>query len=230
MAGDIVTDQTIPADDSDVDLYCLNCGYNLRGLSGDPRRCPECFYLNPVGDLHLPAEVITKQLRDMETAPSFCLGSVLVLGPCLASMISIIFVQGHDPAALSCAGIILVVLVGVWAVGAIRFRSSCQRNPGWFTALMKFHAYGLIMGVLMVGSVLFCLWVLSESSSPTSSWLSLAAQVLACIMLFVFTWFAVIWGYRKAKEDVEPLQRDVAVTIARNHLRKRMAHQKGRKF
>lgn len=225
-----MTDQSILADDGDIDLYCLNCGYNLRGLSGDPRRCPECFYANPVGDLHMPADVIRKQLRRMETAPSYCLGSVLVLGPCLASMISIILVHGHDPAGLSCAGLIFVVLVGVWAIGAIRFRASCQHKSGWFAALMKFHAYGLIMGVLMVASELSCLWVLWELSSPSTSWVFLVAQVLACIMLLVLTWFAVVWGYRKAKEDVEPLQREVAVTIARNQMRERMAHQKGRKF
>ncbi len=230
MAGDIVTDQPTLADDADIDLYCLHCGYNLRGLCGDPRRCPECFYLNPMGDLHLPADLITKQLRAMETAPSFCLGSILVIGPCLASIISIIFVRGHDPAALVCGGVTFAAFVSVWAVGAIRFRASCQHKSGWFAALMKFHAYGLIMGVLMVGSVLFCMWVLSELSRPTSSGLSLAVKVLACIMLIVLTCFAVKWGNRKAKEDVEPLQREVAVTIARNHLRKRMAHQHGRKM
>ena len=35
----------------DRDLYCLQCGYNLRGLSGDPRRCPECGHMNPLGDI-----------------------------------------------------------------------------------------------------------------------------------------------------------------------------------
>ena len=26
----------------DEDLYCLSCGYNVRGLTGNPIRCPEC--------------------------------------------------------------------------------------------------------------------------------------------------------------------------------------------
>jgi uncharacterized protein YxjI len=28
--------------DQDVDRFCLRCAYNLRGLAGDPVRCPEC--------------------------------------------------------------------------------------------------------------------------------------------------------------------------------------------
>ena len=31
----------------DADFYCLHCAYPLRGLPGDPIRCPECFCLNP---------------------------------------------------------------------------------------------------------------------------------------------------------------------------------------
>ena len=56
---------TEPAPALDRDLYCLTCGYNLRGLSGDPVRCPECGNLNPIGDVEIPAEIITKQLRRM---------------------------------------------------------------------------------------------------------------------------------------------------------------------
>ncbi|MHC4443198.1 MAG: hypothetical protein ACYTF1_09325 [Planctomycetota bacterium] len=62
----------------DIDLYCLQCGYNLRGHTGDPRRCPECGSLNPVGDLVLPAPLIKAQLRRMETAPTLCVGASVI--------------------------------------------------------------------------------------------------------------------------------------------------------
>lgn len=35
----------------DEDWCCLSCGYLLRGLSGDPIRCPECGHLNQVDEL-----------------------------------------------------------------------------------------------------------------------------------------------------------------------------------
>jgi hypothetical protein len=50
----------------DRDLYCLKCGYNLRGLSGDPVRCPECGYDNPIADVEIPADLIAAQLKKME--------------------------------------------------------------------------------------------------------------------------------------------------------------------
>ena len=59
------------------DLYCLRCGYNLRGLSGDPVRCPECAFLNPLGDAEIPAALISRQLKRMETAPASCVACVL---------------------------------------------------------------------------------------------------------------------------------------------------------
>ena len=47
---------------ADLDLFCLGCGYNLRGLCGDPRCCPECGTNNRVSDLTIPSHVIAKQL------------------------------------------------------------------------------------------------------------------------------------------------------------------------
>ncbi|MHC4235736.1 MAG: hypothetical protein ACYSUQ_11520, partial [Planctomycetota bacterium] len=41
-------------DAAQEDLYCLECGYNLRGIAGDPRRCPECWYANSVADMRIP--------------------------------------------------------------------------------------------------------------------------------------------------------------------------------
>jgi hypothetical protein len=51
----------------DQDLYCLTCGYNLRGLSGDPLRCPECGNPNDLGTAAIPAEMIRRAMRGMET-------------------------------------------------------------------------------------------------------------------------------------------------------------------
>jgi hypothetical protein len=40
-----------PQSPIDFDARCVRCGYRLRGLSGDPVRCPECFFENPRAEL-----------------------------------------------------------------------------------------------------------------------------------------------------------------------------------
>ena len=45
-----------------ADVFCLNCGYNLRGLTGDPVRCPECGHSNPLAEAVLPAWAIRRAI------------------------------------------------------------------------------------------------------------------------------------------------------------------------
>jgi hypothetical protein len=71
------------------DLFCLECGYNLRGLHGDPVRCPECGYDNPVGLLEVLAARITEHLRRMETSLVTCVASMLVAAPTTAMLVVI---------------------------------------------------------------------------------------------------------------------------------------------
>ena len=53
-------------------IYCLQGGYNLRGLSGDPVRCPECGEKNSLGSAAIPARYIESALRNMNTTPTRC--------------------------------------------------------------------------------------------------------------------------------------------------------------
>ncbi|MFQ5461023.1 MAG: hypothetical protein ACE5E5_00175 [Phycisphaerae bacterium] len=73
-----------PRDDRQ-DLFCLHCGYNLRGLSGDPRRCPECGRQSAVADMLIPADQIRKALRRLETGPALAT-SVVLISLCFLAM------------------------------------------------------------------------------------------------------------------------------------------------
>ena len=66
-------------DDPNRNLYCFGCGYNLRGLSGDPRRCPECAKLNAMVDLEVPAEMINRTLRRIQTGPALSTSAFVAL-------------------------------------------------------------------------------------------------------------------------------------------------------
>ena len=110
----------------DTDLYCVECGYNLRGLSGDPVRCPECGYHNPLGDVKIPAEIITRQLREMESPLATCALSALLGLPFLAAVVVTAceaFIAGTPflTAAL-CPALLGAGLLALWLRGVHVFR------------------------------------------------------------------------------------------------------------
>ena len=116
------------------DLYCLSCGYNVRGLDGDPVRCPECGHHNRLRDLLVPAEEIKRSLRRLETGAAMCgaMPAVLLffLFPLLAC---IVFGISKPPSHWYLVIILALVLlcVFVWITGVSLFRASCDGKPGW---------------------------------------------------------------------------------------------------
>jgi len=207
---------------ADTDLYCLECGYNLRGLTGDPRRCPECFYMNPVGAMAIPAPLITEQLRRMETAPTNCVAAIF-FGVTLSSPPLFTALQRGSPTKVIADVIPLVlgvlgVAVVVWAWYAGQFRSSCQANPKWRSALAHYHTNGLAMlGLMLAGPALYA----------ATARLIPAARILLLVVFLVIAIRFVVPLYRRAIRCIQPLQRETAVTIARDRLRRalRKAHK-----
>jgi len=227
-----------PLDIEDIDLYCLHCDYNLRGLSGDPRRCPECGNLNPIGDLQVPAPFITAQLRRMETAPAVCLSAVLFACLCLTGTIVLIMrdINSVSVRMMTWAVLLLVISAAVWIAGCYRFRASCLGKPGWKRALRKYHAYGLLICIIICTFLplvfLIETWVedgVRTGNRDRDEQIQMILVVVAFATGLVLTVVAAMWGYRRAREDLKPLQREVAVTLARERLRRtlRTRHREG---
>jgi hypothetical protein len=59
---------TTPVRFLDFDLPCQKCGYNLRGLSGEIVRCPECGRENATGGLAVSEADVARELRSIESA------------------------------------------------------------------------------------------------------------------------------------------------------------------
>jgi hypothetical protein len=218
------------ASDADIDLYCLTCGYNLRGLTGDPRRCPECGGLNPVGDVILPAAIITEQLRRMETAPALCLAAVLALA--FFGGITVMVVGPLHPISgvVPCMVLLLALTAMVWGVGVDRFRVSCMSKPGWPAALLRYHVWGLgLMLVVFAPAVLLGV-VIALLSPPYRRLAGLPVATLAATALAIiaarFRPPIVTGMYRRAREDLEVLQREVAVSLARERTRKALHRER----
>jgi len=215
----------------DYNLYCLTCGYNLRGLSGDPIRCPECGNLNPVGDVELPAPIIDRQLRNMETAPTVCVAAVLFGLPSVAWSVRLLVAavrHGYSLDGVIFLGTTGVLCAIVWTASMVVFRKSCVGKPGWGGVLLHYHLYGLLLCSLVVAWAVAGSWLLSEGALPYGGnrmRILEAACGLGLWITLILTLFLRLRGFhRRLTEPMRVLQREVAVTVARDAMRRRMVH------
>lgn len=193
----------------DEDVYCLGCGYNLRGLSGDPVTCPECGKPNPTGDLIIPAAAITLALRRMETAPTTCVGmSILALFSLFVAVICIL--NGMSLI------VPIVFIVGSTALGitALRhMRIQFGARPGWLRVLFDFH--------LVTAIVLICAWLTLGS-------LLVSALVIGLIMCLLGVAGIILASsiYGASRRRLAFIQREAAVRMAKEILRTHLRHGK----
>ncbi len=220
----------------DIDVYCLKCGYNLRGLSGDPRRCPECFYMNPMGDALIPAEFISTQLRRMETAPTIALGCFALMAVSAVPVLLVIAdsfrhpSMGNDGPCL-CCGLPLLVALGGWLVSVVRFRDSCGGKAGWLRVLWRYHILGLGYMAVVFAAVSSTTAILRRliDAAGRSDRATLFYTGFALVFCIGLLCAIIVFTPRvrsAAKGDMDQLQREVAVETARNLLRKRLANGK----
>ena len=216
----------------DRDLYCLTCGYNLRGLSGDPVRCPECGNLNPLGEVEIPAELISRQSRRLRVLPVLCV-LVAVAGTSLVASL-VWFLWTVSPALppragslFCCPGAILVGVLLLWGVLVASFRDSCQGKPGWSVALAKYHLYGLfwlsLLGSL-IGAVGWVTWHFLGEPAGRMEFAVLLIGVVT-VLCVTLTWathsFLRRW-HRRLFATFGALQRQVAIDTARRELESKL--------
>ena len=224
---------TEPAGTIRIDLYCLSCGYNLRGLSGDPVRCPECGNLNPIGDVEIPAKYIKEQLERLESAPAYCVASMMFGLPTQFGFWALVIGSFRGANGPVDVWIVLSALafgaVALWIACLLRFRNSCMRRAGWGNALVLYHLVGLIgipTTIGSMGAVLYLAFQAFERGGLLIGIITCAAGLAAAAgALLLFCGL-----YRWLKAILEPLQRDVAVEIARRKTRERLVQRHGGMF
>jgi len=196
------------------DLYCLTCGYNLRGLYGDPARCPECGALNDLGTAAIPAWRIKKALDGMETTPTLCVAWALL------AVFGILLLTANVP--VPCALIFFVWTPFAWIVTYVNMKEVYANKPGWRRILLDFHvAMSLFVGW---GVALAVLVGVLESRSAVVPRLLAVVVVVGCIPLI----FLGRWVYGSAKARIEVMQREAAVRIARDALRRDLHYARRR--
>lgn len=201
----------------DEDLYCLTCGYNLRGLYGDPVRCPECGELNDLGTAAIPAEFIRRGLREMETAPTSCTAFALMIAACLPF---ILLARWPVPIYATAA---LVALVVAWASGYREMKNRYHDQPGWHRILIEFHLAAVLCTIAIPAVITVCIIKgYRLYRVPEAVWIGAGVLWVPCF----------IWGlriyYSSTRKRIAVMQRDAAVRIARETLRKALHQWKRR--
>lgn len=215
MTRDGMTDQRCPTTEpqptDDRDIPCLNCGYNLRGLSGDPRRCPECGVLNPIGDVAVPERLIGKQLKRLETLPAVCAGT------CIAAVVGFPIAQSSVPCCVS-----LLICPLLWLVCMLGFRGECQAKPGWAKALALYHLYVLILGGLLLGLAI-CVSILVPliGERLRAGWeLAPVLSAMGILAMGAVAWVLIRRVHDRMTRLIDPLLRNRARALARRDSRR----------
>jgi len=121
-----------------TDAYCPNCKYNLRGLSGDPMRCPECGGRYMRAELRWPKKprVMTRQERArryLERSADLCAMATIpgLVGAAVLLVAEYYTRQVFWP--------MMIASVVIWLIGFALFAGRCRGLPQWGRALAVYH-------------------------------------------------------------------------------------------
>lgn len=233
MSGEQPNNEPAPPDDlTDVDIYCLHCGYNLRGLSGDPRRCPECGNMNPIGDSAAISELVAREQMSIDSLHISCLRAFFIFLFGLICVVPLPWFKGDlldpRPCYLTCCSILLLVFGPLWVRRVRQFGESCGYRCGWRSWLVKYHLTSLLLVSLVVGSAFLLVWspflVGPRWMMKTGFFISYYAIVVGVL---VFGAVGCWKSYRRLMAKRLQLQEGVALERARLWLRERLtrAHE-----
>lgn len=204
----------------EFDVACLSCGYNLRGLFGDPVRCPECGRDNPIHVFEVTDAQVYAQLRSLESTATICLVLTVIT---LAALILAIKYEN-----IGCLLPVLVPVLFVWPALAREFQDSCRNHPRWFVVLMRYQMCGLACLVLP--------WPLIWWAAMLTGWLchelrirsENGQDVIRFVVVFGLVCFLspfVRRVYRYATGEMRELQRPTARDMALRAVRLRSLRQ-----
>jgi hypothetical protein len=188
----------------DRDLHCSACGYNLRGLSGDPVACPECGADTPLSDETRRSLAATdarrRELRRRhELGPSLCAiavgGAVSCFG--VFALRPDFFRPNQNYAYGTCALI--------WGMGAALHVAHSGRSSDWLSCFWRHQIYA-VLAVLASAAILFGVFLavallLGKADGPPCC--LICTPFLGVLGLLYFR--PARWFSRRATAELEPL-------------------------
>lgn len=171
---------------------CVNCGYNLRGLHGDPVTCPECGFVSP---RKKPRELKARVARRVATVGS---PLTLAIACCLCfvwggAVIAMGFIRIGGATCIACAGL--------WCACIWWFRRRCESHPAWRGIALRFHVATLAV-VAVGGLICFLVWNRQGIVGRfiASSLLGQCSSLLVCTLLTIVAGF---WATNSLERFVE---------------------------
>lgn len=145
----------------------------------------------------------------METAPTFCTAFALMIAACLPF---VLLASWPVPIYASAA---LVALLVAWSTGYREMKNRYHDQPGWRRILMEFHLAAVLCTIAIPAVITVCM----IKGYPL--------YVVVVLWVPCFVWGLRIY-YSSTRKRIAVMQRDAAVRIARETLRKALHQLKRR--
>lgn len=212
----------------DFDLPCLECDYNLRGLSGDPIRCPECGFRNPVVHGRVSHVFYMKEvLKAHHLIPQGAWGClVALLGACL--LVAEVFFSKWASRGPALSLLLAFIGLLILADSGRHFRQACATRDGWLRAYLLSTSlvpvryamhFTLAVAILAALGAVFGAWV--RAGLPL--WIRVAAPV-PVVILWMIDGRVSRWVDGQVRGHVWPLVREEAARRAYDRMRREMSH------
>ncbi len=197
-----------------LDLFCASCGYNMRGLSGHPRTCPECGIENTIRDLLLPEPLVTKSVSTLESLPTTCV--VGTCTTCLGMALAALAIFNKAPTIATIWVSILATIsgAGLSFFSTNAFARSCNHAANWRSLLISFHLV-FLAGVATIAAFACALYLSSLLGFAGLLCLSPAVVILIVGSRIIYD------QHKKLQTKLRGLQRHSAIKLARKHLERR---------
>lgn len=192
------------------DIYCIECGYNLRGLRGPTIRCPECGADNPIEIAAIPAPFIKEALRHMESAPTGCVAMSLLT--CVGLAIALGALLASDLKALVCPVVLLVIAMFGWPACYASAREVYENKPGWRIIVRDLHLVAALFLPMVASGAALVASCHARYGRVQPLW---AAAFALSIPLLIIS----LKLYRRTRRMIATMQRDAAVRMASDRLR-----------
>ncbi len=158
QASACATSRTPPVAPDIEHFFCIYCGYDLTGHSGETRRCPECGRTTTLEELRAALAMQSISAWEAPVVPSLLFLLTAFFGfPCMISLLQNSFMQdGFDwfPAII---GLLFVVSAVAWGWALRTYLRKYGNHYDWLLFLGASHLVAVQIGFggVVLGAMVF---------------------------------------------------------------------------